>query len=104
MIDTERLLARFLRYVQVDTTAREDADSYPSSPGQLELGRQLLAELQSLGFKDAKQSEFGIVTATIPANIPHTAPHDCFQFARGYFARNDRRERKAAGRPKVRRS
>ena len=38
-----RLLDRFLRYVQVDTTARDDAAGYPSSPGQLELGRTQLA-------------------------------------------------------------
>ena len=35
------LLERFLRYVKIDTTARMDAKSYPSSPGQLELGRLL---------------------------------------------------------------
>ena len=30
-----RLLERFLRYVRIDTTAREDAGTYPSSEGQL---------------------------------------------------------------------
>ncbi len=38
-MNRKRLLQRFLRYVKIDTTAREGADGYPSSPGQLVLGR-----------------------------------------------------------------
>jgi tripeptide aminopeptidase len=74
MIDSERLLQRFLRYVQVDTTAREDAGKYPSSPGQIELGKMLVKELQELKLADVAQSEFGIVTATVPSNVKHAAP------------------------------
>lgn len=74
MINSERLLQRFLRYVQVDTTAREEAGKYPSSDGQLELGRMLVHELRELGLNDAAQSEFGIVVATLPSNVKHAAP------------------------------
>ncbi|MGD9723289.1 MAG: peptidase T [Pirellulales bacterium] len=74
MIDHERLLQRFLRYVRLDTTARENAPTYPSSPGQLELGRLLRDELLALGLADAVQSEHGIVLATVPSNLPHAAP------------------------------
>jgi len=71
MINRQRLLERFLRYVRVDTTAGEDAAGqssagYPSSPGQLELGKMLVEELQALGLADARQDSFGIVTATVP--------------------------------------
>jgi tripeptide aminopeptidase len=69
-MNSERLLERFLRYVQVDTTAREGAAGYPSSPGQLELGRMLRDELLAMGVRDAEQTEFGIVLATIPATDP----------------------------------
>jgi tripeptide aminopeptidase len=69
-IPTPTLLDRFCRYVRVNTEAAEGAKTYPSSPGQLELGRMLLAELQALGLKDARQSEQGIVTATIPPTAP----------------------------------
>jgi tripeptide aminopeptidase len=68
------LLDRFCRYVRVDTTAVEGAASYPSSPGQLELGRLLTEELRSLGLRDAAQDEHGIVLATIPTTVKHTAP------------------------------
>lgn len=66
-IDQSRLLERFLRYVSVDTTARHDAGVYPSSPGQLELGRLLVAELQAMGVTDAAQDEHGIVLGTVRA-------------------------------------
>ena len=66
-MNSQRLLERFLRYVQIDTTAREGTGSYPSSPGQLELGRMLVEELRNIGLADAAQDAYGIVLATIPA-------------------------------------
>jgi len=69
-IPTPTLLDRFCRYVRVHTEAIEGAPANPSSPGQLELGRMLLGELKALGLSDAKQSEHGIVMATIPATRP----------------------------------
>jgi tripeptide aminopeptidase len=68
------LLDRFCRYVRIHTEAVEGAGKYPSSPGQLELGKLLLKELNELGLEDAKQSEFGVVTATIPATVSHQSP------------------------------
>ena len=69
MINKQRLLERFLRYVQVDTTAVEDAGKYPSSDGQIELGKLLLSELQAMGIADAQQDKYGIVMGTVPANV-----------------------------------
>jgi tripeptide aminopeptidase len=69
MIDHERLLERFLRYVRVDTTAREGARTYPSSPGQLVLGRMLRDELLAMGLADAVQTDKGIVLATLRGNV-----------------------------------
>ena len=68
MINRERLLNRFLKYVKVDTTAVEDAGQYPSSNGQLDLGKILVDELHAMGISDAEQDDNGIVMATIPAN------------------------------------
>jgi tripeptide aminopeptidase len=64
------LLGRFLRYVQIDTQARRERERSPSSPGQLELGRLLVAELQELGLADAAQDGNGYVTATLPGSGP----------------------------------
>ncbi|HEY2909083.1 MAG TPA: peptidase T [Gemmataceae bacterium] len=64
------LLDRFLRYVRVDTKADENSTTYPSSPGQLVLGKLLRDELLALGLADARQDEHGLVFATIPGNVP----------------------------------
>ncbi|MGE0608876.1 MAG: peptidase T [Pirellulales bacterium] len=73
-IDRDRLLDRFLRYVRVDTTAQEGSATYPSSAGQLELGRLLVQELLAIGLQDARQDQHGIVMATLPATVPHKSP------------------------------
>src|SRR5439155_26828111 len=70
----ESLLDRFCRYVRIDTQADEKAKTYPSSPGQLELGRLLRNELRALGLRDAEQDAHGIVLATLPATVRHAAP------------------------------
>ena len=76
MIDAERLLARFVRYVQIDTTAVENAGTYPSSPGQRELSSLLVAELQALGLSDVRQNAQAIVMTTVPG----TRPAPCIAF------------------------
>lgn len=73
-MNKNRLLERFLRYAQIDTTAHSDAEGYPSSPGQFEFGQLLAAELQALGLTDARQNEYGIVLATVPATMAGLTP------------------------------
>jgi tripeptide aminopeptidase len=70
----QTLLDRFCRYVQVDTQADEKATTYPSSAGQLELGKMVLGELKALGVKDAEQDPFGVVMGTLPATGNARAP------------------------------
>src|SRR5262245_12524452 len=69
----DTLLDRFCRYVRVNTQADESSSTYPSTPGQLELGRMLTDELRALGLR-AEQDEHGMVLATIPATVKHAAP------------------------------
>jgi len=73
-VSPDRLLRRFLRYVKIDTTARADARTYPSSRGQLRLGRLLLGELRAMGIADARHSQFGIVLATVPPTVAQSTP------------------------------
>ncbi|HYV36414.1 MAG TPA: peptidase T [Gemmataceae bacterium] len=70
----ETLLERFCRYVRIDTQADEKAATYPSSAGQLELGRLVVEELHAMGLGDATQDPHGIVMATIPATGRPLAP------------------------------
>jgi tripeptide aminopeptidase len=68
------LLDRFCRYVRVESQANEAATTYPSSPGQLVLGKMLTDELRAMGLRDAEQDAHGIVMATIPATSPRQTP------------------------------
>jgi tripeptide aminopeptidase len=61
------LLSRFDRYVRLDTQSRRDRTASPSTPGQLELGRVLVAECDAAGLTGARLDEHGYVTATLPA-------------------------------------
>ena len=69
MVERQSLLERFLRYVRIESMAVADVDRYPSSDGQLQMGRLLVQELHDLGI-EASQDEHGIVVATIPGNVP----------------------------------
>ena len=74
IVDRNRLLERFLEYVRIDTAANPNSDRYPSSVGQLELGKIILAELIELGLPDAEQDEHGLVWATLPTNVDGDCP------------------------------
>jgi len=58
---------RFLEYVKIDTQSREDSDTFPSTPNQLDLLRKLQHELLAIGLKDVTMDEYGYVFATVPA-------------------------------------
>ena len=68
------LLDRFLRYVRVDTQSARGAEGTPSTPGQFELARMLVAELQQLGLDDAAVDAHCYVTATLPATVGGEPP------------------------------
>jgi tripeptide aminopeptidase len=68
-MNQSRLLDRFLEYTKMDTQSDEASQDTPSTRGQLVFGRKLLEELQEMGLKDARQNEYGLVYATIPATI-----------------------------------
>ncbi len=61
------LLDRFTRYVRIDTQSARDSETWPSTPGQVDLGRLLVEELKQLGLADAEIDDGGYVMATLPA-------------------------------------
>jgi tripeptide aminopeptidase len=60
-------LSRFLRYVTIDTRSDERSSAVPSTPGQLDLQRLLVSELNAIGLTDVELDANGYVTATVPA-------------------------------------
>ena len=60
------VLARFLRYVRIDTQSSRERVRSPSTAGQLDLGRVLVSELREAGLEDAELDANGYVTATLP--------------------------------------
>ena len=66
----ETALDRFLRYVKIDTQAAEDQQTVPSTKKQFDLANLLAKELKELGAQNVSVSEFAIVYATVPGNLP----------------------------------
>ncbi|MFL5843301.1 MAG: peptidase T [Solirubrobacteraceae bacterium] len=66
----EDVLERFLRYIRIDTKSQLDRTGSPSTPGQLELGRLLVAELTEIGLQDIEHDDNGYVFATLPGDGP----------------------------------
>jgi tripeptide aminopeptidase len=60
------LLARFCDYVTVDTQSTRDRVTSPSTSGQLDLARALVAELTAAGCDDASLDDNGYVTGSLP--------------------------------------
>ena len=73
-MNRERLLERFLQYVCIESTSDEETSDYPSSSGQLEMGRLLVTQLEQIGLADIEQDPYGLIWATLPANCDHAAP------------------------------
>lgn len=70
---------RFIKYVQIDTTADPESTSFPSSEIQKNLGKELVRELKELGVADAEMDEWGYVFGTIANNTGNEdLPTICF--------------------------
>ena len=66
----ESVVDRFLRYVRVETQSKEEASTVPSTPTQWTLARMLVDELRGLGAENVRISDYCMVYATLPANVP----------------------------------
>lgn len=67
---TETAMERFLRYVKIDTQSAEDQTTVPSTKKQCDLANLLVKELKDLGADNVRLSEYCIVYASVPGNLP----------------------------------
>ncbi len=70
----DELIKRFVSYAVIDTQSNEESDTCPSTPGQMELARKLVSELQELGLTEVTVDEHAYVMATLPANSDKDVP------------------------------
>ena len=70
----QKILARFLNYIAMDTQSDPDSETIPSTKTQTLFAQQLLGELKVLGINDASVDEYGYVMAKIPANTMKKIP------------------------------
>ncbi|MCX5786396.1 MAG: peptidase T [Elusimicrobia bacterium] len=69
-----QLYRRLEKYAKIDTKSDEASKNFPSSKGQLTLGKLLKAELKAIGAKSVKMDKYGYVTAEIPATVKGKIP------------------------------
>lgn len=69
---------RFLKYVTINTQSDPESPAQPSTARQLDLSRQLVAELLEMGIVDAHLDAYGYVYATIPSTTAASVPVICF--------------------------
>ena len=73
-IDQDKLLHRFLKYVQVDTESDPASDSTPSTEKQWDLARELASELERIGLSDVSIDDKAYIMATLPSNSDKEIP------------------------------
>lgn len=66
----QQLLERFLRYAALTSQSDAKAGVVPSTPGQRQLAGLLAEELKALGLEDIEISEYSVLTAKLPSNLP----------------------------------
>lgn len=69
-----KVVERFIKYVKYDTRSDENSITHPTTLGQLQLGKELVKELEEIGMEDICLDENGYIMATLPANISKDVP------------------------------
>lgn len=70
----QKLLTRFLQYINIDTQSNPSSDNTPSTKKQFDLAKVLVKELKELGLKDAHMDDKCYIMATLPPNIDKDVP------------------------------
>jgi tripeptide aminopeptidase len=75
---------RFFKYAAINTTSDEESATRPSTQCQLDLARQLAADMRDLGLRNVRISEYGYVYGYLPATPDY---EDCPKL--GFIAHMD---------------
>ena len=79
VINKDTLVARFMKYVQIDTQSDPNGNEHPTTQKQKDLSKVLFDELRQMGLSTVELDEYGYVYATVPGNSPKkNIPAICF--------------------------
>jgi tripeptide aminopeptidase len=70
----EKIISRFIEYIQIPTASDKSSGTVPSTEGQMKLAKKLKNELESIGLEKIELDEHGYLMASLPSNITHHAP------------------------------
>lgn len=68
VIDRDRIIERFKRYIAIDTRSDESSDTNPSTGKQFNLAQLLRDEMIAMGLRDVSLDENCYLMGTLPAN------------------------------------
>jgi tripeptide aminopeptidase len=74
MPNMPKVVEKFIKYVKLETSSKEESTTVPSTAGQLVLGKELAKELESIGLTDVTVDENGYIMATLPSNTDKQVP------------------------------
>ena len=79
VINKDTLVARFMKYVQIDTQSDPNGNEHPTTQKQKDLSKVLFDELKQMGLSTVELDEYGYVYATVPGNSQKkNIPAICF--------------------------
>ena len=71
MINSEKLLNRFLNYIKIDSQSDPKSESTPSTEKQWNIANLLKEELEQIGLQDVSIDDKAYIMATLPSNVDH---------------------------------
>lgn len=74
MVTLNSIAGRFIRYARINTQSDNKSSSCPSSTGQMDLARIILADLLEIGCTEVSLDRNGYIMATLESNILSGAP------------------------------
>jgi len=74
MLNINSIAGRFIRYARIQTQSDNKSTTCPSSSGQMELARMLLADLLEIGCTEVSLDRNGYLMATLESNVTRKTP------------------------------
>ena len=65
----QKIIDRFIRYVEIDTQSDSNSTTTPSTKKQWNLANLLFEELKGIGLHDVTIDENAYIMATLPSNV-----------------------------------